>query len=123
MDSESGYLITQLMSAVQFLSELDASRITIASDDFEKKMLKCQEEAKVLTLARFSTQGDQLHLAAHDSSLLSHVGSGKEQCSPSIFSSQIEEDSFVSSFLDCNEDDFAMLGVMSRFTRKAKRSN
>ena len=44
MDSESGYLITQLMSAVQFLSELDASRITIATDDFEKKMLKCHLE-------------------------------------------------------------------------------
>ena len=30
MDSETGYLITHLMSAVQFLGDLDSSGLTIA---------------------------------------------------------------------------------------------
>lgn len=123
MDSESGYLITQLMSAVQFLSELDASRITIAAQDFEEKMLRCQEDAKAEVSARFSLRRDKLYSAtAKDGTSRKTAGwDEREKDSQVIFSSQAEEEAFVASLLDC-EQDTAMLNVMHRFTRKAPRA-
>ena len=128
MDSETGYLITQLMSAVQFLSELDASRITIASHDFEEKMLRCQEQAKAQTSARFYPKKDKFRDSSERGSGGSEKGNrAKEKQSGtrslSLFSSQIEEDAFVSSLLECAQDDTAILSVMSRFSKKVKKGS
>jgi hypothetical protein len=46
------YLITSLMSAVQFLDEVDASKLSIAAGDFEANIRRCQEEARAQTQSR-----------------------------------------------------------------------
>lgn len=125
MDSETGYLITQLMSAVQFLSELDASRITIASQDFEEKMLRCQEQAKAETTARFSLRKDKFREGGGGGDK-SRRGEEKQSGaqSLSLFSSQGDEDAFVSSLLDCSQDDAAILSVVTRFSKRVvKKGN
>jgi hypothetical protein len=65
---EAGYLITQLASAVNFLESVDATALTISSEEFSKSLRRCKEkrnrvavpedtEASVLSAAAASTRG------------------------------------------------------------------
>lgn len=46
LDSEAGYLLTHLMSAVQFLERADESMLTISPREFEHSMQACHREAQ-----------------------------------------------------------------------------
>jgi hypothetical protein len=43
LQSEPGYLITQMLSAVAFLESVDASALTISPDEFNRSIKKCKE--------------------------------------------------------------------------------
>lgn len=45
--SEAGYVLTQVVSAVCFLEEVDASVLSIAHGDFERGLKGLQETARV----------------------------------------------------------------------------
>ena len=53
LGTEAGYLLTNLMSAVQFLETADESMLTISPREFERNLQKCraisQEKMNVLT--------------------------------------------------------------------------
>lgn len=43
LQSENGYLITQMQSVVYFLENVDASALTISPDEFNRSLKKCKE--------------------------------------------------------------------------------
>jgi len=46
MVSEAGYLLTNLVSAVYFLDNVDAQALTIEPEEFDRAILRCKQQAK-----------------------------------------------------------------------------
>ncbi|CAN0470308.1 unnamed protein product, partial [Discosporangium mesarthrocarpum] len=44
--SEAGYVLTQLVSAVRFLEEVDASLLSIPHGEFERGLAECRRTAQ-----------------------------------------------------------------------------
>ena len=121
MDSETGYLITHLMSAVQFLGDLDSSGLTIASHEFEGKMAMCKESAKQQMHAKFAWINDEKEKRLETEEKEYKRDKGKATAS-APFSSKKEEDAFVTAITSTEAgDDDKLLILLSKYTKKHGR--
>ena len=106
MDSETGYLITHLMSAVQFLGDLDSSGLTIASHEFEGKMALCKQNAQKQIQAKFAWIREERE-RRQELEEKGKMGTGNKDgiATLSAFSSEEEEEAFVSAITGNEEGD------------------
>jgi hypothetical protein len=121
MDSETGYLITHLMSAVQFLGDLESSGLTIATQEFEGKMAKCKENAQKQIQAKFAWIREERERRLELEGEKSTKCDEGEAADPA-FSSKEEEATFVDAITNTSgDDDKQLLALLSKYTKKHAR--